>query len=99
MTHLEAEGDRRVAVLQLADLTEIDVIGETDHAIGARAIEQKKLQADAREENEEQDREEKDRHRHQASRAEESFSDHAPAAQNARDVDGQTRAIARALKR
>ena len=80
---LEAERDRRV-VAQDADLAEVDVVREADHAPRARVVEEQERQPDAREEDEERRREEEDRHREQARRREEAAPDDAPAPQDAR---------------
>ena len=93
---LEAQGERRV-VAQHADLAEVDVVGEADHAPGARMTEEQEREADAREQDEEGRREDENRDREQAGGREEAAPDDAPATQDARHVDGQAGAVARAL--
>ena len=93
---LEAQRDGGV-VAQDADVAEVDVLGEANHAPGARMAEQQQRQADAREEDEEDGREEEDGDREQAGGRQESAPDDAPAAQDSRHVDRETRAVARAL--
>ena len=73
------------------------LIGESDHATVRGVVQEQERKADAWEEDEERRGEEEDRDREQARREEKLPPDDAPASQDARDVDGQTRAVARAL--
>ena len=93
---LEAESDRRVAA-EHADLAEIDAVGEADHAALRRMVEEEQREADARKDHEQRGREEEDRDGEQARGREEAATDDAAAPEDARDVDGEARAIARAL--
>ena len=94
--HLEAQRHRGI-VTQHADLAEVHVLREADHAPGPRMTEEQEGQSDAREQDEEDRREEQNGDREQARGGEEAAPDHASAAQDARDVDGKTGAIARTL--
>ena len=94
--YLEAQRDGRV-VAQHADVAEVDVLREADHAAGVGMIEQEEREADAREENEERRREEQDGHREEARRREKTSPDHAPAAENPRDVDREPGPVASPL--
>ncbi len=93
---LEAHRQRRVAA-EDADLAEIDAAGEADHPPGVAPVHQQEREADAREEHEEQRGEGEDRDREQAGDGEERAADDAPRAEDARHVDGEAGAIARAL--
>ncbi len=92
----EAEGDRRI-IPEGADLTEVHVIREPDHAARVAAVQEHQREADAQEEDEERRGVEEDRYREKARRGQELPPDHATAPQNAGDVDGEAGAIARSL--
>jgi hypothetical protein len=94
--YLEAEGDGWV-VAQRAAIAKIDMLRKAHHATRVRMAEQKQGETDAGEDEKEHRRKEKDGYGEQAGGAEKASPDDSPATQDAWNVDGEARAIARAL--